>query len=345
MLRFLFVIVSISLFIQSCKDSDNHSLDNSTIIEEVFQTPRDENDNIDSPAIWHGPNGENWLISTAKSTDKLFINNGADGAFIKTVCESGDSLGQLKRPNGISVIDDLVIIVERDNKRLQVFKLPSFESLGFIGKDLIKPYGLFVYKDDSKYNLYVTDNYETAEELIPPNNELNRRVHQYSFIIDENGLNSEFVKVFGDTTKKGALRIVESVYGDVENNVLLFSEEDESNSSVKVYDLEGNFKEVFGSGLFNFQVEGISLYKEKDGNGFWVITDQSMTNNRFLLFDRKTFNFIGAFKGTNTLNTDGIWLTQKPFSNFKDGAFFAVHNDGNVSGFDLSEIIKISKKR
>ncbi|KAB2837362.1 MAG: hypothetical protein F9K45_12900 [Melioribacteraceae bacterium] len=63
-----------------------------------------------------------------------------------------------------------------------------------------------------------------------------------------------------------------------------------------------------------------------------------MTENRFLIFDRITLNYIGAFKGVNTLNTDGIWLAQKPFGKFSRGAFYAVHNDGNVSAFDFGEI-------
>jgi 3-phytase len=36
------------------------------VIKEAFTTLRDESDNVDSPAIWHGKNGQNWLLATAK---------------------------------------------------------------------------------------------------------------------------------------------------------------------------------------------------------------------------------------------------------------------------------------
>ena len=121
----------------------------------------------------------------------------------------------------------------------------------------------------------------------------------------------------------------------------MVAEEDETQSSVKIYDSEGNFKDmVLGLGLFKYQVEGIALYKKENGEGFWIVTDQSHQKNRFMIFDRKTFDYKGAFIGENTLNTDGIWLTQKSFGKFEKGAFFAIHDDGNISAFDLSQILK-----
>jgi len=338
-----FIALILAVFVFASCQSDTQTKINSpkeVTIKEIFQTSRDENDNVDSPTIWHNPNGETWLIATAKTTDVLIVNNAETGEFIKRIGGTGIKKGEMKRPNGIAVIDSLAIVVERDNHRIQLFILPSFKSVGFIGeKDLIKPYGLYVYKKENVYNLFVTDNYETEDEQIPPPGELNKRVHQYKFTFDGKILKSEMVKTFGDTSGSGILSIVESVYGDTLYNNLLLSEEDTVQSSVKVYDLNGKFTgKVFGKGLFKFQVEGISLYECANGNGYWIITDQSMTENCFLLFDRKTFIYIGAFKGANTLNTDGIWLAQKPFGKFSRGAFYAVHNDGNVSAFDFGEI-------
>jgi 3-phytase len=310
-------------------------------IKETYLTTRDTVHNVDSPVIWHGPGGEHWIITTAKETNVLLVYNAADGSFVKQVGSGGNKPGQFRRPNGISVIDNLLFIVERDNQRVQVMKLPGFEFLGFIGNGLIKPYGLYIRTDSiSSYSLYVTDNYETADEQVPPQGELGRRVHLYNVKLENNKVISSFVKAFGDTSGAGVLRVVESVYGDSENDNLLVAEEDEADTYVKVYDMNGNFKnKTIGRGLFKFQVEGISLFSCGNGKGFWIITDQSMTDNLFHFFDRKTFNHLGSFKGSITKNTDGIWLSAVPFGSFPAGIFAAVHDDGNIAVFNFAGIV------
>lgn len=70
----------------------------------------------------------------------------------------------------------------------------------------------------------------------------------------------------------------------------------------------------------------------------WIMADQSHQNNLFHVFVRTTFVYVGSFCAENTTNTDGVWLTQKAFHHFSNGAFYAVHNDGNVSAFDWRTI-------
>jgi 3-phytase len=144
--------------------------------------------------------------------------------------------------------------------------------------------------------------------------------------------------MFGDTTQAGALSIVESIYGDPKNDILLLAEEDTTQSSVKIYNLSGNFTgKSFGMGIFHYQVEGITLVKDGE-EGYWIITDQSHQDNRFHIFTRNEFKHRGSFSGPNTTNTDGVWMTQKSFGPFEQGAFYAIHNDGNVSAFDWNQI-------
>lgn len=308
-------------------------------INETYQTERDTLNNVDSPASWITEN-EQWLIATAKSSDLLLVHNANSGELIKKFGYDGTEKGELDRPNGISVIDSLLFIVERNNQRVQVFQLPGFEHLAFVGNDtLIKPYGIYVTKvSDKSYELFVTDNYESADEQVPPPSELNNRVHKYSLKFDSTW-NSELIKTFGDTSGEGILNVVESVFGDPENKLLLLSEEDTEKSSVKVYNFEGEFlNTVFGNKYFKGQVEGISLYDCENGKGFWIITDQSYDENVFHFFERKTFSHMKSFVGPKTLNTDGIWLEKSPTKEFPEGIFFAVHDDGNVSAFDFGEI-------
>jgi 3-phytase len=336
-MQYILNLLLIGIFIFSCAKNP----DKAVTINEVFQTDRDETLDMDSPAVWHGPNGENWIITTAKKGNSLYVNDANSGKLVKMIGEKGTSLNQFRRPNGIFVFEDHVFIVERDNRRVQVMALPSFNSIGVTGDSLlIKPYGLYIYQDSLKTNhLYVTDNYETADEQVPPISELDRRVHHYIFSIAGDTLKSQLVGMFGDTTETGALSVVESIHGDPGFDHLLLSEEDTSQNVVKVYNINGKFTgKSFGQGIFMSQVEGIALFVTGPQTGYWIITDQSYTANRFHIFTREKFQHLGYFSGPKTTNTDGIWLTQKSFGRFKNGAFYAVHNDGNVSAFDFEEI-------
>lgn len=340
---FRFTLLTLSAIIFSCSttESDLKIL----TVEEVYQTKRNELNNIDSPSIWHGPNEEHWLIATAKEGNALFVYNAVDGELIKKIGDNGTQAGQFARPNGVFVIENMVLVVERDNHRVQILELPNFNHIGFIGDSLlIKPYGLFVHKLDSDvYSMYVTDNYETVDEQIPPDQELGKRIHHYHFSVNDQQFHWTLIKQFGETSGEGVLRIVESIWADVENNHLLVAEEDETQSSVKVYDLQGNYSDIiFGQDIFKYQVEGIALYQTDAQNGYWIITDQSHDDNRFHIFSRKVFDYVATFKAQNTTNTDGIWLSQQPFGDFSNGVFFAVHNDGNVSAIDWTDVIKIA---
>lgn len=312
------------------------------IIKEVFHTDRDEGDNVDSPAIWHGPDGQHWLLATAKEGNTIIAYDATDGSFIDRFGEGGSGMGQFERPNGIAVIDDLVLVVERDNRRIQVFSLPEFESIGYFShEDLRLPYGLAIDRTgDATYELYVTDNFNPTLEGYPPEEELDERIHHFRFTIQDDTLQSEHLNVFGDISGEGILYKVESLWSDREHNRLLIAEEAYSHRSIKIYDLEGNFTDqIIPKQYIDHEPEGIALYKCDDGSGYWIITDQhGSSDNKFQVFDRETLDYIGGFRGEITRNTDGIWLTQKSFGPFDRGAFYPVHDDGSITAIDWVDI-------
>jgi 3-phytase len=317
------------------------AVDSVAPLSESWMTPRDTLDNIDSPAVWHGPGGEHWVLSTAKATDVLVVNDAVTGAFVRRLGASGTGRGQMQRPNGIAIAGNLAFVVERDNHRVQVFRLPEFESLGtFAEKDLRLPYGIALHAEGpDRFMVYVTDNYEMPDESVPPDSLLGERVRQYRVTLTGAGLRAEPIRAFGDTTGPGVLKVVESIALDLPNQRLLIAEELETGSHIKVYTPEGKFTgQIIGEGLFPHQAEGIILYACGDTAGYWLTTDQSMTVNTFHVFDRSTLRHLGSFRGDSTLNTDGIALTQRGFGSFPSGAFYAVHNDGNVAAFSWSAI-------
>ncbi|RZH66699.1 hypothetical protein [Natrinema altunense] len=228
------------------------------------------------------------------------------------------------------VIDDLAVVVERDNRRIQVIRLPDRTPLGTFGQArLRKPYGCTVFRSYFGYELFVTDDYDASAV-----SELDERVKHYRFTVTETGIDASHVNTFGATEKPGALSEVETIYADPVYNRLAIA--DERASSIKLYDLAGNFVSV-GPTVFDADPEGLDLYTD-DEDGYWLCTDQIDERSRFHVFDRDSFDHRATFRGERTADTDGVWLTQQEFGPFSEGAFFAVHADRSVSAFDWEDI-------
>ena len=313
------------------------------LIKEAFTTLRDDSDNVDSPALWHGEDGQNWLLATAKEGNVIIVYDAAIGDIITRFGGTGIGLGELRRPNGISVIDNYAVIVERDNRRIQVFSLPDFKPLGFFGETLLRmPYGITIDLFEGNYHLYVTDNYETPEEETPPADSLGERVHHFMFTIENEQVEAKHVKAFGDTSGDGVLHKVESILIDRVYNRLFIADEHEEHRNVKIYDVEGQFAgQIIPHNYFFYEPEGIAVWEcEADSSGYYLMVDQGKINNTFQVFDRKTLEYIGGFGGEITLNTDGIAITQKAFGDFKYGAFYPVHDDGSLTAISWEDISK-----
>ena len=345
-------ILSCMLF-SACNDKtskvDKHNQNNKSksilpevaVIKESFTTPRDESDNVDSPALWHGGEGQNWLLATAKEGNAIIVYDAANGEKIGRFGSIGTGLGELSRPNGIAVIDDYAVVIERDNHRVQVFILPEFKPLGVFGESVLRsPYGITIDRFEGKYHLYVTDNYETPEEETPPADSLDRRVHHFAFTVEDNRVAAEHIKAFGDTSGEGVLYKVESILADRIYNRLLIADEHEDHRDIKIYDTDGRFTgQIIPHNYFFYEPEGIVVWEcEADSSGYYLIVDQGKINNAFQVFDRKTLEYIGGFSGEITRNTDGTAITQKAFGDFRYGAFYPVHNDGSLTAISWQDI-------
>ncbi len=316
------------------------------VLTEAFHTAMTPEDNIDSPASWTAPDGRILVFATAKATDRLVVYDGSTGETVRTVGELGTGEGQFDRPNGVAVIDDLLFVVERDNHRVQVLRLPDFShALTFAAEDLIKPYGLWVNRTDEGYEVYVTDAYMAGEDaqgedILPPLAELDKRVKRYAVTVSGGALSARLIGSFGDTGESGALRVVESLWGDPANDRLLIAEEDEGYADeIKVYDLAGNYAgRTIGRDVFQAQAEGIMLKQCADGGGWWLTTEQGKGRTVFHLFERRSLDHVGAVTGRTVANTDGIWLHDTASQRFPEGVLYAVHDDQGMVAFDWRDI-------
>lgn len=312
-------------------------------VKEAWASPFHEPDNIDSVAFWHGEHDGatvSWVMATGKESHDLVVYDANNGSIVRRVGGPGAEAGQFQRPNGIMVHGDLALVVERDNHRIQVLGLPGFETRALVGADVLRrPYGLTVTEDEpGVLEVYVTDNYETAEGEIPPDAELGKRVKHLRIFASATPVDSEHVRSFGDTEGPGVLTKVETIFVDDLNGRLLIANEHADGMAFAAYDLEGNFTgELVGKGHFFHEAEGLAL-RSCGETGHWIATDQAPDVSLFRVFDQNTFEYRGTFVGPLTANTDGVTLTSMATEAFPAGAFFAVHDDQGVTAFDWRHV-------
>lgn len=318
-------------------------------IAEAFLTPSTPADNVDSPATWRAPDGHTWLFATAKEGGGLLLYDGDDGQLLRRIGRAGEAAGEFRRPNGVSVVGDLLFVVERDNRRVQVLSLPQLRTLAVFGREVLQqPYGLWVRTlSADALEVTVTDAYMAGKrangfDIPPPLPELARRMQRWKLSLHDGHIAVTHIGAFGDTSAAGAIRIPESIWGDVAHDRLLIAEEDTATgTAVREYDLAGNYRgRTLGLGSFRAQAEGIALWQCDDGSGYWIATDQFPDRSLFHVYDRASLQHLGAFAGNSVANTDGVWLQQTATTRFPHGVFYAVHDDQGVGAFDWRDIAK-----
>ena len=261
------------------------------------------------------------IVVTVKDKNELHVYNAMNGELKKSIKRENAF------PNGITTINDqFVLVTERDNKQVAVFN-SSMEFLGSFGNnELRSPYGITFYKqDNSSYKVLVTDSYEY-------NNPREDRILTWDFSIENESFNVSKASVLGNPT----LYQVESIQADKHYNTLLVAEEMEEHHKVMVLDLMTGevLKEDLGDFNRGNDPEGIALVINKDHQGYWICTEQSKTDNRFHLYDRKTLENFATMYLDNVSYTDGIATA------YMHGKWFlyAVDNDARVAAFELPEI-------
>lgn len=314
------------------------------VVAEAFITPANPPDEVDSPTAWLTPEGGRWLISTGKETHQLLVHDGETGALLRRVGGKGPAPGQFNRPNGVFAWGDRLFVVERDNRRVQVLSLPGFTPLATFGEgELRSPYGLWLHEPEGgRIELWVTDSFMDGDDydVVPPLEALSARIKRFSVLIDGDAVSARFDGASGDTSEAGALRVVESIAGDVANNRLLVAEEDvPTGTGYRVYGFDGGYAgRDIGVGEFGAQAEGIALWACPDGSGYWIAADQFIDATLFHVYDRQTLEAKGRFAGRNTGMTDGVWFSQAPSTRFPAGVFYASNRDESLSAFDWRAI-------
>ena len=318
------------------------------LVPERYVSGENPGEELDSLATWRHPDGTAWLIATAKSKHRLVVFDADSGQRLRDFGEKGEGIGQFRRPNGIAVLDNRLFVVERDNRRVQVFALPDFRPLGSFGQsDLRAPYGLWLHPRAGGVDVYITDNFMLGErfDVMPPLDQLDLRVRRYHLTFGRHGeVSAEPRGHFGDTSEANALRVVESIAGDPAYDRLLIADEYRPQSTLREYTLAGRpTGRQIPDDTFAFEAEGVSLWTCKRDKGYWVSVDQLSPLTVFHVFDRETLTRVGSITGRTVAATDGITLRTAASKRFPKGALFAVHQDKAIAAFDLRDIMAALK--
>lgn len=316
-------------------------------VAERFVTQASPGDELDSIATWTRQDGQALVIATAKSSHRLVVYDGGSGERLRDVGGKGSGPGRFNRPNGVAVFADLVFVTERDARRVQVLSLPDFEPVGTFGEGQLRsPYGIWLHESaPGELQVYVTDSFMYGAEhtVVPPLAELDQRVRRYVVHLGAGGgFDAGYTGSFGDTSEAGALRMVESIWGDPAHDRLLVADEDRRHESIlREYTLEGLFTgNSVPDGGFTGEAEGVVLWDCTAHDGYWIAVDQLVPLSVFHVYDRVTLAPRGSFRGALTANTDGIAVHLSPTPHFPGGVMYAVHDDRAVSAFDLRDVAR-----
>src|SRR5690606_16402823 len=252
----------------------------SASVAERFLTPEIPGDELDSLATWPTEDGAVWLIASAKNVHQLLVFDADSGELLRRVGGRGGGPGEFLRPNGVFVHGDLLLVSERDNRRVQMLSLPGFEPLGSFGAGRLRsPYGVWGYESaPGALQVYVTDSFMLGEafDVVPPLHELDLRVHRCGIRLDDDARpRVRPLGTFGDTSAEAALRIVESLAGDPAHDRLLVADEHLGHgTALREYTLDGRYTGGgVAPGVFAAEPEGLALWPCTPDSGYWIAAD------------------------------------------------------------------------
>lgn len=319
-------------------------------------------DNTDSLVACVLPDRRVAVLATSKEGNRVHVFDASTGKHLADFGRKGSGEGELRRPNGIAVAkfvregeeDTLArskrdqhaagdepaavaLVVERDNHRVQAFRIGSWKPIGIFGaRELRRPYGLALSRQESGTYLYVTQVDASPDKT----------VLVFRLTCDADTLRGTFVRHLGNASGDGAILTPESILVDDELDRVLVCEEEKGRKGVRVYTREGRFTgTVFGDEVQG-DPEGLVILPSGQaesapgGQGVIILTDQQNEITLWRCYDRRSFRPMGVFTGSpHIAATDGICLYPAAFPNFPRGAFFAVHDDREIRAYDVARIL------
>jgi 3-phytase len=301
----------------------------------------------DDPALWINPKNraKSLLLGTNKAPfpqGALYVY-GLDGK-IRQILHGID------RPNNVDVgyrfkiegkTTDIVVLTERLKNRLRVFKIDpdntlltdvsDNESLKVMEGEVAErqqPMGIALYRrpqDGAMFAIVAPKTGNTTDYL-----------WQYRLEERENGkVGAKLVRRFGNYS---GTKEIEAIAVDTELGYVYYGDE---RAGIRKWHADPDSPEankelaLFGTTGFQGDREGIGIYKQPQGKGYIVCTDQREGHSAYTLFSRQGEpnnphdhrRVIGVVQGGADA-TDGLEVTSTPLPGFPQGLVIAMNSSG-----------------
>lgn len=332
------LIFTLSVSLSSCgkKNAETVTSVDSLRVVPVVVTNQVVHD-TDDPAIWIDPSDSTHvlIIGTDKGGDA------GDGGLLAFDLSGKivDSVRPLRRPNNVDIAyglilngkaTDIAVCTERMANGIRIFTLPDLEPVDnggiavFDGEpDSLKdPMGVALYTNPSDNKIYAI----VGRKSGPKDGSY---LWQYLLADDGTGkVKGTLVRKFGFYSGK---KEIESIAVDNELGYVYHSDEGHGIHKSYAHPDSSNVElTLFGTTGFTEDIEGISIYKFKDGTGYILVSDQQA--NQFRVFPREgltsthTHPEIAVIK-TSTSESDGSDVTSRSLPGFPFGLFVAMSDD------------------
>lgn len=299
----------------------------------------------DDPAIWIHPDdpSRSLVLGTDKGGD-----DGEGGLYVFRLDGTIDwerSVTGIARPNNVDVAYglklggkrvDYAVVTERLRERIRLFSLPEMTPIDgggipvFVGETQRAPMGVAVYVDPADGEHYVV----VGRKEGPVDGTY---LWQYRLYEAGDGtVGAQLVRRFGAFSGRAE---IEAIAVDSELGFVYYSDE---TVGVRKYhahpDSSSRELRLFAQGEVVEDHEGISLYRNPDGTGVLVLSDQQ--GRRFNLYRREGDNaYIGSVDAA-VLESDGNDITSTPLgAAFPKGLFVAMSDDGTFHFYGAEQLI------
>ncbi len=337
----LFILI---IFLLEACSANGHKVDKSEAkpVVTTDKTPRD----TDDPAIWY--NSKNPEKSLILGTDKDDETGGIFVFNLKGDLDKKRSIKNLKRPNNIDIeygfrfqdqTIDIAVFTERGRDMIRVISVPDCQ---FIDNG-----GIPVFEDDSLrapmgISLYKNRNNEIFAFVGRKTGPQNGYIYQYRLNGNGEFVTATKVRAFGKYSGK---KEIESIVVDDELGYVYYSDE---NVGVRKYyaDAEKGNEELalFAIEGVKEDHEGLSIYPEKKGRGYIILSDQQA--NQFQVYTREGSrenphdHQLVRTVVVKTESSDGSEIINLPLNKtFKHGLFVAMSSDRTFQYYRAEDIV------
>lgn len=300
----------------------------------------------DDPAIWinSADSSKSLIIGTDKNIEGALYAFNLEGKIVKIY-------KGLERPNNVDITYgfpykeeyiDIAVVTERLKQRIRVFKLPDLEPIDcgdmivFDGEKKRKPMGIALYKrkEDGSFFVFVSGKSGPNEGYLG----------QY-LLKNENQDRIKIIPVrqFG---KYSGEKEIEAIAVDEELGYVYYSDE---TVGVRKYhadpEVDDANKELalFASYGFAGDQEGISIYKNGDGTGYIIVSDQQA--NQFWIFRREGLplnphehSLLKIIK-VSAKHSDGNDVVNLPLPGFPFGLFVVMSDDKTFHYYSCEDFV------